>query len=474
VRGGADGRIPGVIWRSVRAFMVAVSGVALIVGFVGAQASRGNVPPRAVDADAIARLARVNVGPAGVEANRATTAAVLAASGRYVAFVSGASDLVRGDTNDTRDVFVRDLRSSWTSRVSLSSAGSESNGPSAKPSISADGTIVAFPSSATNLVTDDDNDFQDVFVRDRARGTTERVSAGPLGEANGASLASLVSADGRVVAFSSSASNLVPGDRNGALDVFVVDRSDHTTTRIGARAVDASADRSEASSVDAHGRVVGFRSYAPSLVPNDSNGLADVFAYDRRADAIQRVNVSTVGDQADAATFRGMVSGNGRFVGFRSRANNLVPGDTNDALDVFVHDRLLGLTTRVSVSSAGAEASAAGFRRSDRGSMFMSRPFLSANGRYAAFTSRAANLVQGDTNGTSDVFVHDLWTGRTIRVSLTVNGTEANGDSFVSGISADGRVVAFTSLADNLVPGDTNHRRDVFVAWLRPAPIAAP
>jgi Tol biopolymer transport system component len=106
--------------------------------------------------------------------------------------------------------------------------------------------------------------------------------------------------------------------------------------------------------------------------------------------------------------------------------------------------------------------------------MFMSRPFLSANGRYAAFTSRAANLVQGDTNGTSDVFVHDLWTGRTIRVSLTVNGTEANGDSFVSGISADGRVVAFTSLADNLVPGDTNHRRDVFVAWLRPAPIAAP
>ena len=164
-----------------------------------------------------------------------------------------------------------------------------------------------------------------------------------------------------------------------------------------------------------------------------------------------------------------MVSGNGRFVGFRSRANNLVPGDTNDALDVFVHDRLLGLTTRVSVSSGGAEANATGLRRSTRGSMFMSRPFLSANGRYAAFTSRAANLVEGDRNGRSDVFVHDLWTGRTIRISLTVDGTEADGDSSVSGISADGRVVAFTSLADNLALGDTNGRRDVFVAWLRRA-----
>ena len=460
------------IGRSVRASMVAVAAVALVVAFVGAQASRGNLRPRAVDADAIARIARVNVGPAGAQTNRSTTGAVLSASGRYVAFVSGATHLVRDDSNGMRDVFVRDLRTSWTSRVSLSSIESESNGPSAKPSISANGSVVAFPSSATNLVVDDDNDFQDVFVRDRARGTTERVSVGPTGEADGASLAALVSADGRVVVFSSDASNLERDDRNGALDVFVVDRTNRTTTRIGVSADDLSADRSEASSVDARGRVVGFRSYAPSLVPHDSNGLADVFAYDRRAGIMQRVNVSTVGDEADGATFRGMVSGNGRFVGFRSRANNLVAGDTNDALDVFVHDRLLGLTTRVSVSSAGVEANAAGLRRSTRGSMFMSRPFLSANGRYAAFTSRAANLVEGDTNGASDVFVHDLWTGRTIRVSLTVQGAEANGDSFVSGISADGRVVAFTSLADNLVPGDTNGRRDVFVAWLRRAPTA--
>jgi Tol biopolymer transport system component len=448
--------------------MVVVAAVALVVALAAAQASRGNGRLRAVDADAVARLGRVNVGPAGVQADGSTTSAVLSAGGRYVAFVSGARNLVRDDTNRARDVFVRDLRTSWTTRVSISSAEAESDGSSAKPSISADGSIVVFPSSATNLVAGDRNEFQDVFVRDRARGITARVS-GRTDEANGASLAALVSADGRVVVFSSDASNLVGGDRNGALDVFVVDRATGTTSRVGSSTGSDPSDRSEASSVDARGRVIGFRSYAPGLVGRDSNGLADVFAYDRRAGLTQRVNVSTVGDQADAATFRGMVSGNGRFVGFRSRANNLVPDDTNDALDVFVHDRLLGLTTRVSVSSSGAEANAAGLARSFRGSMFMSRPFLSANGRYAAFTSRAANLVADDTNGRSDVFVHDLWTGRTIRVSLTANGTEADGDSFVAGISADGRVVAFTSLADDLVPGDTNGRRDVFVAWLRPA-----
>ena len=339
----------------------AVAAFAVLLAFVATQASRGTVRPRAVDADAVARAARVNVGPAGVEADGSTTSAVLSASGRYVAFVSGATDLVRGDTNSARDVFVRDLRTSRTSRVSTSSTGAEGDGPSAKPSLSADGNIVAFPSSATNLMSGDRNDLQDVFVRDRARGRTERVT-GLTWEPNGASLASLVSADGRVVVFSSDASNLVPGDRNGALDVFVFDTSTRATTRVGVAPESVPADRSEASSVDARGRVVGFRSYAPDLVPHDSNGLADVFVYDRRGDVTQRVNVSTLGDEADGATLRGMVSGDGRFVGFRSRANNLVPGDTNDALDVFVHDRLIGLTTRVSVASSGAEADAAGLR----------------------------------------------------------------------------------------------------------------
>jgi Tol biopolymer transport system component len=295
------------------------------------------------------------------------------------------------------------------------------------------------------------------------------VSTGRPSEANALSLASLVSADGSAIVFSSEASNLVPGDHNGTLDVFVADRATGRVGRVSVGAHGESADRSEASSVDAHGLVVGFRSYASNLVPNDRNGRADVFVYDRSTGRTERVNVSSSGVEADRATFRGMVSGNGRFVGFRSRANNLVPDDTNAALDVFVYDRATGQTTRASIATDGTQADARGFDRSSRWSMFMSRPFLSANGRYAAFTSRAPNLVEGDGNQMSDVFVHDLVTGMTTRVSISANGREADGESFVSGISADGRVVAFTSFADNLVAGDTNGRKDVFVAWLDPA-----
>jgi Tol biopolymer transport system component len=450
-----------------RRWMSAVVVACMMLAAVAAHAGRGTVATQAADADSVARTARVDLTSAGVQAARPSSQAVLSASGRYVAFVSGAANLVPHDRNRMRDVFVRDLLRSKTSRASISSRGVESDAASGKPSISADCRIVSFPSSATNLVPGDRNGLQDVFVRDRATGTTERVSVGPKGDANGASLASLVSADGRVVAYSSDASDLVPGDRNGALDVFLTRTADRRTTRVSVGAIGESWDRSEASSIDADGRVVAFRSYASNLVLDDLNGLADVFVHDGATAWPERVNVSTVGKEADGATFRGMLSGDGRYVGFRSRADNLVPGDTNDALDVFVRDRMTGMTRRVSVASDGTQADASDFDHGWRASLFMSRPFLSANGRYAAFTSRAPNLVEDDRNGKADVFVHDLWTGRTIRVSLTSDGTEADGDSFVSGISGDGRVVTFTSLADNLVRGDTNGTRDVFVAWLR-------
>jgi len=439
----------------------------MLAGVAAARADRGTVPTRAVDADAVIRTVRVDVSSTGAQAAGASSQAVVSASGRYVAFVSRAANLVPHDRNRVPDVFVRDLRTSSTTRASISSNGVESDGASGKPSISADGRIVAFPSAATNLVPGDRNGFQDVFVRDRTTGTTERVSSGPSGEANGASLASLVSADGRVVAYSSDASNLVADDRNGALDVFLTRLADLQTTRVSTGEDGESWDRSEASSIDADGRVVAFRSYAPNIVFGDWNGRADVFVRDVDTAWNERVNVSTTGRVADGATFRGMLSGDGRYVGFRSRADNLVPGDTNDALDVFVRDRVTGFTQRVSVASDGEQADASGFDHGWRASFFMSRPFLSANGRYAAFTSRAPNLVEDDRNDKADVFVHDLWSGRTIRVSLTADGTEADGDSFVAGISADGRVVTFTSLADNLVRGDTNGRRDVFVARLR-------
>ena len=251
------------------------------------------------------------------------------------------------------------------------------------------------------------------------------------------------------------------------MDVFLTDRVTGRTRRVSVGPFGESPDRSEASSIDARGLVVAFRSFATNLVYGDGNGKADVFVFDRRTGLTERVNVSSTGDEARAATFRGVISGDGRFVGFRSRATNLVPEDTNHALDAFVHDRWTRVTRRISVAADGDEADADGLDRPTRRNLFMSRPFLSADGRYAAFTSLASNLVPDDRNGVSDVFVHDLFTGATSRASVSADGEEANAASVVSGISADGSVVAFTSLADNLVVGDTNGRRDVFVVRLR-------
>ncbi len=409
---------------------------------------------------------RANVSTAGAQANGPTFGAVLSADGRFVAFASAATTLVPDDRNGQTDVFVRDLFTSRTTRISVSSAGRESNGPSGKPSISADGRIVAFPSSATNLVEGDSNGAQDIFVRDTRSGKTRRVGVGVEGEPNGPSLAPVVSTDGRVVAFSSDASNLVPSDRNGVMDVFVVDLARARTVRVSVGVDGESVGRSEVSSIAAHGRVVAFRSFSPNLVARDWNGLADVFVRNWGSGTTERVNVSSSGAQANAETFRGNLSATGRFVGFRSRADNLTggpAGDTNDALDVFVHDRGTGRTTRISVSSDGTEADARDVDEYVRDNKFMTRPFLSAAGRYAAFTSRAANLVRGDGNGLPDVFVHDLVTGTTVRVSATDTGRDANGASLVSAISGDGRIVVFQSFANNLVPNDSNGRRDVYV-----------
>jgi Tol biopolymer transport system component len=410
------------------------------------------------------RTLRIDAGASGGPATGPSRRAAISADGNVVAFTSAASGLVRHDSNRAADVFVRDLRAHRTVRISISSTGAQANGPSFYPSLSSDGRIVAFRSLATNLVRGDRNGAEDVFVRDRATGRTERVSMSSAGtEANAASFSSIVSADGGTVAFSSNASNLVPGDRNRVTDVFVRDLASGRTARVTVGPDGEANARSEGSSISAHGRVVAFRSFATNLVAGDTNGLADDFVYDRVRGVTERANVSSSGAQADAETFRPMLSGDGRRVGFRSRAGDLVGGDSNYAVDVFVHDRTTGTTTRVSVASDGSEADVRGFEWMATQTVFMSRPFLSATGRFAAFSSRAPNLVPGDRNGAADVFVHDLRTGRTVRVSVAASGAEANGGSFVSGISGDGRVIVFQSDADNLVPGDTGGRRDSFV-----------
>ncbi len=355
-----------------------------------------------------------------------------------------------------------------TTRVSVASSGAQADGPSFNaPAFSGDGRFVAFASTASNLVPGDTNSCPfalagpscpDIFVRDRIAGTTKRVSvSSDGGQANGPSLRSAISADGRLVAFDSLASNLVPGDTNGQSDVFVHDRTTGATERVSVSSAGGQAGGfSFNPSLSADGRFVAFNSDAPDLVPGDTNGAFDIFVRDRLMGTTERVSVSSSGVQGDDDSALPNISGDGRFVVFSSRATTLVAEPTNGVTQVYVHDRLTGETALVSVNDAGQAANGFSFNAG-----------VSADGRFIAFVSDGDNLVPGDTNGVRDVFVRDRAAGTTTRVNVSSASKQANGFSNLGfngqALSADGRFVAFSSLATNLVPGDTNGAADVFV-----------
>jgi Ca2+-binding RTX toxin-like protein len=284
--------------------------------------------------------------------------------------------------------------------------------------------------------------------------TITRVSVDSAGnQAIGSSSAQSISADGRFVVFESDASNLVPGDTSNKDDIFVRDTLANTTTRVS---VDSAGNQgnsgSGAASISADGRFVTFSSVATNLVPGDTNNKQDIFVRDTLANTTTRVSVDSAGNQANNTSFRSSISANGRFVVFSSEASNLVPGETNNSTDIFVRDTLANTTTRVSISSTGDGANDGSYR-----------PSISADGRFVTFDSDASNLVPGDTNNSTDIFVRDLSTNAITLVSVGSSGERGNDNSFNSSISANGRFVAFHSKATNLVPGDTNNSRDIFV-----------
>jgi Tol biopolymer transport system component len=296
-------------------------------------------------------------------------------------------------------VYLHDRVTHTTERVSVASDGTPANSYSYDPVVSADGRYVVFDSFASNLVAGDTNGQRDVFIRDRLAGTTERVSLVADGsQSNAASNAVQVSADGRYVLFQSSASNLVAGDTNGKNDLFLYDRVTHTPERVnlGAGGVQANGyNYGGAMSPDA--RWVAFGSDASNLVSGDTNGYIDVFVRDRATGAVERVNVASNGSQANwGDSFIGSISADGNVVAFISYADNLGGRDINGYGDIFVRIRSSATTERISVGLDGAEAN------SESGSSW---PQVSANGLFVVFDSLASNLVTGDTNSTTDVFV---------------------------------------------------------------------
>jgi Tol biopolymer transport system component len=408
---------------------------------------------------------RVSTATGGAQGNGSSFVPAISADGRYVAFYSDASNLVPGDTNGARDVFLRDLQTGETTRVSVSSSGAEANGDSFAPALSADGRYVAFSSAASNLVDGDTNDANDIFIRDRQANTTTRVSVGFDGsQANGGSDQPSLSGDGRLAAFTSVASNIVSGDVNNLRDAFVYDRQTGTAQNVSVSSTGQQGDLESATPVlSADGKFVAYSSFADNLIPDDENEGNDIFVRALQANTTERVSEYTGHYEAEGDSQRPSISANGRYVAFDSDDWDLVWGDTNDSFDVFVNDRATTVTTRVSVDDSGTQTNGDSFR-----------PSISADGRYVAYYSEASNLVSGDANGSTDVFIYDRRSGATKRVSVAARGEEASGDSVRTGISGNGHLAAFESDATNLVPGDTNRFTDVFVRDPLGTPALAP
>lgn len=324
------------------------------------------------------------------------------------------------------------------------------DGHSYYTSVSADGRYVAFNSGATNLVPNDRNAKGDVFVRDRFSELTTRVTIGMnAGEANGRSYAPWLSADGRYVTFISYASNLVAGDTNNQRDVFVYDRETRETTRVNVSSSGAqSADPSngddtwvDSPSISADGRYVAFQSEASGLAPGDTGyGSDDVFLHDRVARTTVLVTASS--------GIRPSISGDGRYVAYDT-SMAVTGNDTNGSSDVYVWDRLSGQTVPASVGASGFPGGG-------------TYPTLSSSGQHVAFRSLFA-LVANDTNGLQDIYVRNMATGVTTAASLDSSEIFSNGDSFLPAISPDGNRVVFGSRASNLVGGDLNNSTDVFL-----------
>jgi Tol biopolymer transport system component len=388
---------------------------------------------------------RASVAHGGGDADLWSRSPSLSGNGRYVVFESAASNLVVGDTNDLQDIFVRDLRTGTTDRVSVATNGKQAVGPNSFPSITHDGRYVVFQSYSRGLVRGDLNGKTDIFIHDRLTRTTKLLSANANGRpGNGGSYSPWISASGRYVAFWSWADNLVADDSNQTWDIFVLDRQAGTMTRLDLTGNDHLHNLEKYK--------LAFSSDGRNLVPSDTNEAPDVFLLDREAGAAERVSVSGHGRQSNGNSVTLSLSAGARFVAFDSFASNLVARDTNSAWDVFVRDRKTAKTERVSLSSDGRQGN--GDSRA---------PSISANGRFVTFFSHADNLVEGDVNDALDVFVHDRRTGKTVLVSAGKDGDQGNSGSYAPSINDDGSKVAFLSAANNLVADDANGMSDVFV-----------
>lgn len=407
---------------------------------------------------------RVSLGRIGIEGNSDSFAPSISADGRFVVFLSTAGNLVADDTNDLQDVFLFDRGSEQISRITTGHDGSEPDGPSSDAHISSDGRFVAFVSEASNLVENDSNGYADVFLYEVESGRMSLVSAAPDGtQGDDRSLQPSISEDGRFVSFVSLADNLHDGDRNEVSDIYVYDRDEGQLELVSVDGQGNSANHhSKHAVISGNGRYVVYQSMSSNLADVDDNNMWDIYLRDRQVGVTELISRSIDGQAGSMESQRPSISADGRYVAFESWATDLVAGDENYYSDVFVVDRHTGEVELVSVGSEGQQAN-----HVNGGAV------ISANGRYVAFSSMAGNLVPNDHNQMYDVYMRDRRSNRTQLISINVNGQAGGGASISPAVTAAGTYIVFDSGAADLVSNDTNERIDVFV-FNTPAADVAP
>ena len=407
--------------------------------------------------DATDIIRRVSTTQSGAEVADNSFAPSISANGRYAVFVSSSPNLVAGDGNGRLDVFRKDLATGEVVLVSTGSNGGQGDRDISvndiEPQISADGRYVLFTSSATNLVPGVTAGTH-VYRKDLTTGVLECLSMKPDGTPVPNTFQGMMSADGRYVVFMSAGSNALT-------HVFVKDMVTGVVDQVSIVAGDGALANADCfpTAVSADGRYVVFQSPASNLVAGDSNNTTDVFRKDLLTGETIRVSTGPNGSQGGAASAGGVISADGRYVAFESAANNLVAGDGNNTGDVFRKDLLTGEIILVSTHAAGHQIAQGG-----------GKPRISADGRYVVFES-GANL-SGEPSTGFQIFRKDLVTGTIECLSASADGTPAQtGQTGFAATSGDGRFVVFQSSHTGFLgPGqDTNNRPDIFLvdtAWL--------
>jgi Tol biopolymer transport system component len=404
---------------------------------------------------------RISLNSLGLEIANISRNASISRDGRMVAFECDGG-LFPFDANGRTDIYVYDRQTGVLQVASRVNLGVVGNNDSSRPAISGDGRFVAFTTEATNLVGNDTNGASDVLVKDLQTGALVRASA-PIGSpfpANGDSLNASLSFDGRYVAFQSAASDLHPQGANAFTDVFVRDLVGNTINCASRGLFGPANGSSFDPSIADDGSVVAFHTSASNSTLNDLNDHTDVVVRNLALGGIARVSIAPNGVGGNGASYSASISADGRYVAFSSEASNLVAGDTNGVPDVFRRDRTLDTTEIVSLALGGGLSSGAA-----------SYPSISADGATVAFVSSAQDLVAAPAAFLS-VYVRNLALGDTYLASRPSGPTSLpNSTSTYPALSGDGSVVAFGSGATNLTQGDTNGQFDVFVRTMLPDPI---